>query len=457
MSALAERFDGEIIEPGDRAYEDARLVWNAMIDRRPGLILRPRGTGDVATAVRFGREEGLEIAVRGGGHSAAGHSTIDDGLLIDLGAMRAIRVDAPRGRAWVQGGCKLIDLDRETSYYGLAVPAGVNWDTGIGGLALGGGYGWLCRRHGMTADNLESAEVVTADGDIVRASPTEDPELYWGLRGGGGNFGIVTWFEFRAHPVPPIVRSLDLLFDAREADAVLSAFREVAAGLDRDTTSFCGLEAAVAGADLPESLVGRPVMTVGFVAVQEAADLEACVRPLLDAARPLVKTPAAMSFRELQRISSDAPGARRRRYWKGHYVNQMSDAFLDAFLADVPDDGPFFGERELVQQGGAIADLDADATAFANRDALFDVLAIGYWDDAAEDDERLAALRRLADRVEPFGTGVYLNNLYDEGEERVRAAFRDGRFERLRALKARMDPDNVFHRNANIPPASAPA
>jgi FAD/FMN-containing dehydrogenase len=453
LSTLRSTFDGEIIQPDDPEYDVARQVWNSMIDRRPALIVRPIGTADVVTAVRFAREESLEVAVRGGGHSPAGHATLDDGMVIDLSRLRTVRIEADRDAAWVSGGCLLADVDRETAPHGLAVPAGVVWDTGVGGLTLGGGFGWLSRRYGLTVDALEAVELVTAAGDVVVVDADSDPELFWGLRGGGGNFGIATWLHLRLRPVPAEVHYLDLTFSVRDAPAVLDAYRTMSSTVGREATTYLSLQTATAQSGLSDAMVGRPMVMAGVVVIDDHADMEAIARPLREAARPLTEVPGAMPFRALQRASSEAPGSRRRRYWKAHYVRELTDAFIADFIGDDLDpERPLFGELELFQLGGAIGDVPADATAYAQRDAAFDVLAIGYWDDPAEDELRVGALRAAADRLSAHTSGVYLNDLLDEGEDRVRAAFRDDRFERLRRLKTRMDPDNVFHRNANIPP-----
>ena len=458
VADLRRRFGGQVIEPDDPDYDSARLVWNAMIDRRPALIVRPAGTADVATAIRFGREAGLEIAVKGGGHGPAGHATVDDGLMIDLGSMHAVTVDTERSMVRAQGGARLDDLDRETGVHGLAVPAGVNWDTGVAGLCLGGGYGWLARLHGLTCDNLLRAEVVTADGEILVAEAERDPELLWGLCGGGGNFGIVTTFELRAHPAPIRAHNLNLIFDPAAADEVCAAFFELAATWPRFITGHMGVFEGKGG-EIPEAARGGPSIVAGFVALDEQdehADVAAIARPLTKVAEPWATVPWSGTFRELQRESSEAPGARRRRYWKGHYLSDVSEAFVRQF-ATIDDARPFYQEVEVFQLGGALSDRPADATAYGNRDAAFDILAIGYWDDPMEDEARLTALRATADRFEPFSSGVYLNNLVDDAEARVREAFLTERFDQLRALKTRLDPENVFHRNANIPPLEASA
>jgi FAD/FMN-containing dehydrogenase len=453
IAAFRAGFDGDVLEPADPGYDRARQVWNLMVDRHPALVVRPAGAVDVATAVRFAREEGLEISVRGGGHGVSGQAAVDGGLMINLSSMRGVRIDPIARRAYVQGGALLVDVDREASVYGMAVPAGVNWDTGVGGLTLGGGYGWLGRMYGLTSDNLVSAQLVTADGEIVTASADEDPELFWGIRGGGGNFGIATWFEYRVHPVPPSVHAIDLFFAAGEAHAVAQAFFDTAASAPRTATGYLGIQEATADAGFAPERLGEPIVVCGFVVIEEEPDMKGLYRLLRSAAEPVIELPWDGTFRALQHLSSTPPGVRMRRYWKSHYISEISAGVIDE-VANIDRRPPFYSELEFVQQGGAIMDLPPDATAFAQRDALFDFLAVGSWHDPAEDEARMSALRATAARFEPFSSGVYFNNLADEGEATVRTAFRDGRFARLQALKTRMDPDNVFHRNANIPPAS---
>ena len=450
LAGLRSIFDGQVIEPGDPEYDGARQVWNAMVDRRPAVILRPAGTADVAAAVRFASEIGLEIAVKGGGHSPSGHATVDDGVMIDLHAMRGVLVDPVRLRVWAQGGARLADVDRETAAHGLAVSAGTNWDTGIAGLLLGGGYGWLSRTHGLACDNLVVAEVVTAEGEIIRADADRDPELLWGLRGGGGNFGIVTTFELQAHPVPPRVQALDMVFAPDDADAICERFFELSESWPRSVTGYLAMFPAPDGDAIPAAARGGQSVFAGIVAVDDDPDSTSILRQLTAVAEPWTTTPWAGTFRELQRLSSEAAGARRRRYWKGHSIADVSPDFVREFAARSAD-RPFLSEVEVFQLGGMISEMPSASSSYGSRGAAFDLLAIGYWDDPADDERRITALRAAARRFDRFSSGVYLNNLLDDGG-RVREAFQAGRFDQLRALKTRLDPGNVFHRNANIPP-----
>jgi FAD/FMN-containing dehydrogenase len=455
LAAFRRSFDGDMIGPDDPEYDTARLVWNAMIDRHPGLIVRPAGTADVSAAVRFAVGEGLEIAVRGGAHSPAGHSTLDDGVVIDLGRLRGVRVDPVRRTAWVQGGCLLRDMDRETTRHGLATPGGYVSHTGVAGLTLGGGYGVLARLHGLASDNLTAVELVTATGEIRHVTEDSDPELFWGLRGGGGNFGIATGLEFGLHAVPARVSSIEMAFDPAAAIPLLRAFGELSASVERATTTWASLTNGAEGDELPDDRVGRPVLWLGASVVDGRRNAAAGLDALRGVAAPLAASHRHPTYREHQRLGDGIPGARRRRYWKAHYLADLVPASIAAFVGDdLRPDVALDAPVELVQQGGAIADRPVDATAFPHRAAAFDFLALAYWDDPGEDDARISAARRAADRMTPFSMGVYANNLLDEGGDRVVDAYRRDGMARLAALKARLDPDNVFHRNANIAPAS---
>jgi FAD/FMN-containing dehydrogenase len=440
-----DRLDGRLLRPGDAGYDEARTVWNAMVDRRPRMIIRCASAGDVVTAVRTARERDLEVGVRCGGHGALGLAVPDDGLMIDLTPMGGVRVDPVRRRAWVQGGALLGALDREAQRYGLATTAGNVSHTGVGGLTLGGGMGWLARQYGLACDNVESFTMVTADGDIVRASRTENPELFWGLRGGGGNFGVVTEFEFRLHPVGTRTLVAEYAFPLDRALPALRHWRDLNAEAPRPATFTASL--------------GRDDrVTLGFVWVGAPET----ARPLLGAmrglGRPVAERVHEPSYVELQRRDDTTGRHALRRYSKGHYLRRFPDEAIEAFLSRGNADGRGEGlpNAGLQAYGGAISDVpDADA-AFSHRDTLLEFGTGTGWTDPAEDPARMAAARRCARALEPFASGVYVNALSDEGPEGVRRAYPPAKLARLTALKTRYDPHNVFHLNQNIRPARRP-
>jgi len=438
---LAKTLDGDVLAPGDPGYDAARAVWNAMVDRRPRLIARCRTVADVQAAVRAGRDLGLEIGVRCGGHSVVGLAIPDDGLMIDLTPMGAVRVDPIQKRAWVQGGALLGALDRATQTHGLATTAGNVSHTGVGGLTLGGGMGWLARQYGLSCDNVVAFEMVTADGDVVRASQAENADLYWGLRGGGGNFGVVTEFEFRLHDVGTAALITELSFPIEAAGSVLREWRDLSAEAPRQATFTAGLPG------------DQNVITVGFVWVgdQKAGPALPSMRPL---GRPLTERVVELSYVDLQRIDDTPQGHAIRRYWKGHYLRELSDDAIEALLHSrrEPRSGglPNIG---LQAYGGAIAEVPEQDTAFAFRDTAFEYVAASRWTDPAEDDGRIALARRTAAALDPFARGQYVNTLSDEGAEGVRRAYPPDKLVRLTTLKDKYDPENVFHLNNNIRPS----
>jgi FAD/FMN-containing dehydrogenase len=452
MTRLA--VDDRLLAEGMPGYEQAREVWNAMVDRRPRAIVRCAGADDVAEAVRYGRARGLEIGVRCGGHSVLGLCVPDGGLMIDLSPMGGVRVDPERRRAWVQGGALLGALDRAAMEHGLTTTAGNVSHTGVGGLTLGGGMGWLARRLGLSCDNVASYELITADGDRLRVDDECNPELFWGLRGGGGNFGIVTEFEFRLHPVAAQAHVVELFFAIEDAAPVLRGWRDLNAIAPRAAT----FTAWVGDSDarlLPPRWRGRPLASVGFVWAGEP-ELERQLLPALRAlGRPVAERVEEMSYLELQRMEDTLEGHALRRYWKGHYFRSLADEAIDAFLLRGTPDG--YGERlpnaTLQAYGGAIADVPDADSAFSQRGAMFEFVAAARWSDAAEDEPRMSAARRYAASLEPFATGMYVNAMSDEGAAGVARAYPPTKLARLRALKAAYDPDNVFHLNQNIEPA----
>ena len=457
-------FVGEMVKPGDATYDAHREIWNAVVDRRPALIARCTSASDVAAAIRHGRDEGLEIAVKCGGHGVLGLAVPEGGLMIDLTPMGEVRVDPAQRRAWVQGGALLRTLDRATEPHGLATTAGNVSHTGVGGLTLGGGMGWLARQFGLACDNVESYTVVTADGSTVRATATENSDLFWGLRGGGGNFGVVTEFVFRLHPTSGRALVVDLYFDPFDpsATAALRAWRDLLPDAPRPATLTSDTMTAGAAAFLPERLHGRPVVTAGFVWVGEMA--EACA--YLDIIRRVLPTPVAEQVEEMRYTALQSIGDERhhhglRRYSAGHYLTELSDGAIDAFLArGIPSGAPeptwsLMPGGGFQAYGGAIAEVGEDETAFSHRQTLLEFFGGATWADPTEDTVRMAAARTWAATLDPFSSGVYVNVISDPGEEGVSRAYQAKQLARLAELKREYDPDNVFHLNQNIRPAPA--
>jgi FAD/FMN-containing dehydrogenase len=419
---------------GDPGYDEARTVWNAMVDRHPRIIARCAGPDDVMAAVRAARDLGLEIGVRCGGHSVLGLAVPEDGLMIDLTPMGAVRVDPARRRAVVQGGALLGALDRAAQRHGLATTAGNVSHTGVGGLTLGGGMGWLARQYGLACDNVVSYRVVTADGRLLRASRTEHPDLYWGLRGGGGNFGVVVEFEFRLHPVGTRALVAEHTFGAEHAASALRGWRDLVPDAPRPATFTASVRD------------GRA--TVGFVWVGDPQRGRRLAAQLGALGEPLTRHVAETSYLDLQSRDDTPQGHARRRYWKGHYLRALPDDAIDALVAR----GENFPNVSLQAYGGAIADVPDNATAFSHRDTAFEYVAATSWTDPAEDQARMAAARRCAAAMTPFAGGAYVNALSDEGAEGVRRAYPAHKLARLVAVKDAYDPDNAFHLNQNIPP-----
>jgi FAD/FMN-containing dehydrogenase len=450
---LLKRLDGRLMMAGDPGFDAARAVWNAMIDRRPRVIARCASAGDVAAAVRFGRECELEIGVRCGGHSVLGLAVPEDGLMVDLTPMGGVRVDPERRRAWVQGAALLGALDQATQEHGLATTAGNVSHTGVGGLTLGGGMGWLARQHGLSCDNVCAFELVTADGALMRATETRNPELFWGLRGGGGNFGVVTEFEFRLHATGTQALVADLFFAIEDAAPVLRGWRDLLASAPRRATGT----AWVGESDAPflaPGLRGRPLASVGFVWVGDPDEGRALLPSLRALGRPAAERIEDLTYLELQRIDDSVEGHAPRRYWKGHYFRDFTDEAIEAFVLRGTADGR--GEHlpavSLQAYGGAIADVPDADTAFSQRDAMVEFVAAARWTAPAEDDSRIAAARRCAAALDRFASGAYVNVLIDEGAG-VARAYPSHKLARLTALKDAYDPANVLHLNQNIAPS----
>ncbi|MDQ4059226.1 MAG: FAD-binding oxidoreductase [Actinomycetota bacterium] len=454
-SSLAGRIDGQLLVPGDSGYDEARAVWNAMVDRRPSYIVRCANAADVRTAVRFARDRRLEIGVRCGGHGVLGPAVPEDGLMIDLAAMNLVRVDPELRRASVQGGALLGALDLAAQQHGLATTAGNVSHTGVGGLTLGGGMGWLARQFGLTCDNVTAFELVTADGAVLRATASQNSDLFWGLRGGGGNFGVVTQFEFRLHPVAPQALVVNFFFPIDVAPAVLQRWRDLIGESPRQATFTAGV--GDAPTSMPAELRGRPLARVGFVWLGDPDRCRSLLGALRGLGRPVAESIEEASYLDLQRMDDDAETHHLRRYWKGHYFRELSDDAIESFLLrGTPDGhGDMLPAASLQAYGGAIAEVPDGDSAFSHRDTLVEFVTAARWTDPMQDEQRMSAARRYAASLDGYAAGAYVNVLTDEGQEGVRRAYPPAKLARLTALKDVYDPENVFHLNHNIRPSGA--
>jgi FAD/FMN-containing dehydrogenase len=439
---LRRSLAGTVIVPGDSDYDATRRCYNALIDRRPSVIARCVGAEDVATAFDYARTNELEVAVRGGGHNPAGHCVLDGGLVIDLSSLRAVEVDAEARIARAGGGSRWLDFDSATQAFGLATPGGVVGSTGVGGLTLGGGIGHLIAQHGLTCDNLVGAEIVTPAGDVIQAGPDENQDLLWGLRGGGGNFGVATRLDFRLHPRGDVVGGR-LTFGGPGIREAVRRFRDVVADSPRDLSCQAVLF-------LDESLA--PALLIAPCYTGSDGD-PAHVRELRSAPGLVEDSVSKQTFGEQQRVF-DSPYGEDRNYWKGHFVHELSDELLDVLVERVAALGRSPGDILIESLHGATKDADGALGPVGYRGAAFNVSAMATWQDAARDEEYIQWARDTAAAIEPWSLGGgYANYMQaDEPLERVRRAFGEEAFDRLQALKLRYDPNNVLRRNQNIPP-----
>ena len=450
--------DGPVIGPADVDYDSARKVLNAVIDRRPAVIARWLSATDVSAAIMFARQRRLEVSVRGGAHSTAGHAVCDDGLMIDLSHIRQVSVDPQNARVRVGGGALLADMDAATQAHGLAVPAGIVSHTGVGGLTLGGGMGWLTRKHGLTVDNLLSAEIVTADGQILRASPEEHADLFWAIRGGGGNFGVVTAFEFQAHEVGPIVQFGLFFWGLEQGAEALRLAQDVLDSLPREVTAIsAGLNAPPARF-VPAEFHFQPgyaLLLVGFGSEEHVAVAEQ-IREQLPS---LFEVVTPMPYVALQQLFDEAGAWGLFGYEKGIQISRVSDEAIDAITTNVPRTSPISNVL-LYPLSGAYSEVDDDTTAFGGgRSPRLDVVI----NAATTDPEALAAerawVRSFWNALKPYGISVggYVNEMTEYEEDRIKASYGPTKYDRLARIKAVYDPENMFHRNANIKPAKTPA
>jgi len=452
VDAFKATLRGPVLQPGDPGYDDARSIWNAMIDRRPALIVRCAGTADVVAAVNFARENGLPLAVKGGGHNIAGSALCEDGMVIDLSPMRDVHVD-PRARlAWVSGGALLSDIDHETQSCGLAVPLGINSTTGAAGLTLGGGFGWLSRMHGLAVDSLVGAEVVTADGKRHWASAQDEPDLFWAIRGGGGNFGVVTLFQFALHPVGPEVTAGLVVFPAAQAQEVMRHYRDFVDVLPDEASVWAVLRQAP-----PLPFLAADVHGTNIVALAVFSPLAPdAIAPMLEQIRGfgqvLGEHVGAVPYEAWQKVFDPllAPGA--RNYWKSHNFTKLSDEAIDVVLRYASVVPTPHCEIFLGLIGGKANSLPPDATAYPHRNVQFAMNVHGRWIDPADDDKVVSWAREFFTAAAPHAAGsVYINFLTQDETARIREAY-GSNYARLLAIKQRYDPDNLFRFNHNIRP-----
>ena len=455
LSALQAGLRGKMLNPLTQGYDEARTIWNAMIDRKPALIVQCAGASDVMQAVRFAVEQKLPIAVRGGGHNIAGNAVCDDGLMIDLSRMKSVRVDPVAQRAWVEPGATLADLDKETQAFGLAVPTGVNSTTGIAGLTLGGGFGWITRKFGLTIDNLLSADIVTADGQLRRASATENPDLFWAIRGGGGNFGVVTSFEFKLHKLGPQVLSGLVVHPFEDAEKVLKEYRRIVASAPDELTCWVVMRKAPPLPFLPAEWHGREVLVLAMCYTGDLAQGEKVTAELRKLGKPIADVVGPNPFAGWQQAFDPLlePGA--RNYWKSHDFLELSDPAIAVLLQAVRQlPGPEC-EVFIAHVGGAAGRVATDATAFPQRSSHFVMNVHARWREAAMDKACIDWSRKLFDAAAPHSAGTaYINFMPEDEANRVQAAY-GANYARLAEVKRRYDPMNVFHLNQNVAPAGA--
>jgi FAD/FMN-containing dehydrogenase len=453
--ALEERLRGALLRPGDDAYEEARLLWNGMIDRRPALIARCESVEDVVASVAFARAGELLLAVRGGGHGVAGNATCDDGLVVDLSPMNDVTVDAERRLARVAGGARLGDVDRATQEHGLATPLGVVSETGVAGLTLSGGMGWLRRLHGLSCDNLVSAEVVTADARVVTASEDENPELLWALRGGGGNFGVVTSFEFRLHPVGPEVALAFVLYPGERAREVIEFYGRYMADAPDEVSPLCFV-GRVPHADMfPAESHGAPYVALAGVHPGDPAEGERVLQPLRDLGDPIVDFSEPMAYVDAQRLLDEDYPNGWQYYWKSIELDRLGAEAIDLVVRHAEAAPSHHSTVDVWYHGGALSRVPPGATAFGDRALVL----LGYeanFEDPGERDANVAWVRDSIEEVRPLSTGgTYLNfpGFFEEGDELLRDSYGAENYDRLVALKTQYDPTNLFRLNGNIRPA----
>jgi FAD/FMN-containing dehydrogenase len=447
LGALRARIAGQVLTAGDAGYDQARAVWNGMIDRRPAAVVQPAGVADIQRAVLAARELGLPLSVKSGGHNVAGHAVQEGGLLLDLSSMRAVDVDAAARTARVQGGATWADFDGATAPHGLATTGGAISTTGVAGLTLGGGVGWLVGKHGMSIDNLLAVELVTADGETIVASAEQHPDLFWALRGGGGNFGIATALTFRLHPLEMVLAGM-VAFPAEQARDVLTFYREFTANAPDELTIYCSL--------MGEPQSGARIAGMAICWSGDLAEGERVIAPLLAFGSPILQMVGPMPYAAWQSANNPLFPHGRRYYWKGTLASTLSDATLEAMASHTESTSLPWVNATIEFYAGAMNRVDPAETAFPHRTARYQILSIGAWDDPADDDAGKAWARGLHQATAADGLGASFLNFVAEdgagGADRIRAGY-GGNWNRLTAIKRRYDPGNLFRANNNIAPA----
>ena len=450
IEGLKNKVKGQIVLPDDQNYNEARQIWNAMIDRRPAVIVQCAEADDVLHALSYARKDGLEISIRGAGHNIAGSALCDNGVLIDFSNMKAVRVDAQKRRAYVEPGATLGDFDEAVQAHGLATPVGINSTTGIAGLTLGGGFGWLTRKYGMTIDNLVSAEMVTADGRKIHVSENENEDLFWAIRGGGGNFGVVTQFEFKLYPVGPEILAGLLVFPIDQAKPVLEKYREFVKTAPEELNIWVVLRKAPPLPFLPEDVHGKEVVVLAIFYAGDIAEGEKLIDPLRSFGDAYGEHIGAMPYSQWQQAFDPllTPGA--RNYWKSHNFTELKNDALDSIIEFArklpsPQCEIFIG---LIS--GAANRVPWDAMAYGHRDAKFVLNVHGRWDEAAQDEICIAWARAFFEASKPYASaGAYVNFMTGDEGDRVAAAY-GVNYNRLKQIKKKYDPENTFHNNQNI-------
>jgi FAD/FMN-containing dehydrogenase len=452
LQAFKTAFKGQVLSADDAEFEDTRKIWNAMIDRRPGLIARCTGTADVVQAVRFVRQHGLLSSVRGGGHNIAGLAVCEGGLMIDMSLLRGVWVDAARRVAHAQAGCTLGDVDRETQLHGLAAVLGFVSATGIAGLTVGGGFGYLTRSHGWTCDNLVSMEVVSAAAQVLRVSETEHAELFWALRGGGGNFGIVTSFEYKLFPVGPEILGGAIAWRGEDAQRVLDAYREFSAKAPRELTTVAVLRRAPPAPWLPKEVHGQPIIALFVCHSGKVEDGEALLAPLRKLGRPVADTVMRRPYAQMQSLLDATQPKGRRYYWKSHYLAGIDGRMIELAAEHAGRIRSPHSAILLFQIQGALNERPAGYSPAGNRDAAYVLNIAGAWDGIADDAVNVAWARECFEATRSCSTGgTYINFLTEEeGRDRIEAAYSPSDLDKLAALKRRYDPDNLLRHTKSI-------